>query len=72
MGSKPALMRSGMPVRRTFFEAGGEGVGGVAAAARDDFGGALGDEVELVGYGGEGGFGGHGVMEKYRRVRLGM
>ena len=45
------------------FEARGEGVGRGGCGGRDDFGGALGDEVELVGDGGEGvrGFGGHGV-----------
>ena len=37
----------------TFFEASGQGVGSGGGGGRDDLGGALGDEVELVGDGGE-------------------
>ncbi len=55
------------------FEAGGEGVGRGGCGGRDDFGGAFGDEVELVGYGGEGvfGFGWHRVELKYRSCAVG-
>ena len=53
VGSKPALMRSGRPVARECSRRAREGVFGVGGGGGDEFGDALGDEVELRGDFGE-------------------